>query len=498
MVDPDFIHQDFERRLREIPKQGMGLSVDVYTPDLFELVNRFREQGLQPGYLEVFKATTTALTRVRQVMPDIPLAYHGDGLWITQPDVQASPFFQQDVYEIVTQLNSLQSLWLNHECAMKQIAGYSFGTYVPPLYTPLSAKVVAHNISTVQQAMDRQSRRSDGTAPLFLLEMPPLTYFAAGTMPIPDFFRLVTASVPCGLVLDIGHLWTVYRYTAACRRVSLEQFVGQFLDEFPLERVVEIHIAGLACHESVGEPKGGEGLPEWIDAHAAPIPSILFTMLEQVLSHSNLVSLRAVALEVDTKPIEMIVEEYAEAVRRFSPLVQQAMARETAVTQLMELMPCQVPVQEPLCRSDRRQLRDDYARYAQIISGQVSVTGPEWQDVAAEASGLTRYRTSYVSHEILHWGGDLTGMFPQTCRILADRGICLTEFVSFWFRSPRPLTHSYDFFLLKIERFLEFVTERVPESRVCVEQEGAMLRLAYAQANEVGESVMEMEMERTR
>jgi len=87
-------------------------------------------------------------------------------------------------------------------------------------------------------------------------------------------------------------------------------------------------------------------------------------------------------------------------------------------------------------------------------------------------------------------------MFPQTCRALADRGICLTEFVSFWFRSPRPLTHSYDFFLLKIERFLEFVTERVPESRVCVEQEGDMLRLAYAQANEVGESVMEME--RTR
>ena len=38
MVDLDFIHQDFQRRLREIPAQGMGLSVDVYTPDLFELV----------------------------------------------------------------------------------------------------------------------------------------------------------------------------------------------------------------------------------------------------------------------------------------------------------------------------------------------------------------------------------------------------------------------------------------------------------------------------
>jgi hypothetical protein len=124
------------------------------------------------------------------------------------------------------------------------------------------------------------------------------------------------------------------------------------------------------------------------------------------------------------------------------------------------------------------------------------MTGPEWQDTAAEPAGITRYRTSYVPHEILHWGGDLAEMFPQTCLVLAKRGICLTEFVAFWFRSPRPLTQSYDFFLLKIEWFLEFVTERAPEARVCVEQEGDMLRLAYAQANEVVEPVMEMEQTR--
>ena len=128
MPDSDFVQHDFQRRLRSIPPLGMGLSVDVYSPNLFELVNRLRERGLQPGYLEVFKATMTALTTVRQAVPDIPLAYHGEGLWITQPDVQASPFFQQDVGETVTQLNSIHSLWLNHECAMKQMAGYSFGT----------------------------------------------------------------------------------------------------------------------------------------------------------------------------------------------------------------------------------------------------------------------------------------------------------------------------------------------------------------------------------
>jgi uncharacterized protein (UPF0276 family) len=497
MVDSDFVQQDFQHRLRMVPPQGIGLSVDVYSPDLFELVNRLRERGLELGYLEVFKATTTALTAVRRAVPDMALAYHGEGLWITQPDVQESPFFEKDVDEMVTQLNSIQSFWLNHECATKQMAGYSFGTYVPPLYTRLSAEVVAANIATVQQAMDRHARRADGTVPLFLLEMPPLTYFSAGTISIPHFFRLVTTLVPCGLVLDIGHLWTVYRYTAACRRTSLDRFVREFLDEFPLERVVEIHVAGLACHELVGEPKVGEGLPEWIDAHAAPIPSILFNMLEQVLAHSNLVSLRAVALEVDTKPIAMIVEEYAATVRRFSPLVQQTMSRGAGVEQLIGLRPRSASVEKPMCQSYRQQLRNDYARYAQIISGQAPITGPEWQDVAAEeATGVTRYHTSYVPYEILQWGGDLTEMFPHTCRTLAERGISLTEFVAFWFQSPRPLTHSYDFFLLKIERFLEFVTERVPDVRGCVLEECGMLRQAYAQVNELEEPVMEME--RTR
>ena len=87
-------------------------------------------------------------------------------------------------------------------------------------------------------------------------------------------------------------------------------------------------------------------------------------------------------------------------------------------------------------------------------------------------------------------------MFPQTCRTLAERGICLTEFVTFWFRSPRPLTHSYDFFLLKIERFLEFVTERAPDVRGRVQQECDILRQSYAHANEVVEPVMELERAR--
>ena len=146
-------------------------------------------------------------------------------------------------------------------------------------------------------------------------------------MSVPQYFRLVTELVPCGLVLDIGHLWTVYRYTAARRHLSLEEFIERFLDEFPLERVIEVHIAGLASHEAAVGRRSEDAQPEWIDAHAAPIQSMCWTMLEQVLAHPRLVNLCGVALEVDTKPIEHIVEEFLKASLRYGPMIRRRVAQ---------------------------------------------------------------------------------------------------------------------------------------------------------------------------
>ena len=55
------VEQQFQRRAEAVPKLGLGLSVDVYSPDLFELMSRFEGLAARPAYLEIFRATTTAL-----------------------------------------------------------------------------------------------------------------------------------------------------------------------------------------------------------------------------------------------------------------------------------------------------------------------------------------------------------------------------------------------------------------------------------------------------
>ncbi|MGZ8382822.1 MAG: multinuclear nonheme iron-dependent oxidase [Nitrospira sp.] len=486
----DMMESEFTQRASQITPHGLGLSVDVYSPDVILLAQRLHNEGLQPGYMEIFKATTSALQWVRRRLPALKLTYHGEGLWVTQPEFLQSGSGRQGLAEACAHIAALGSAWLNHECATKHMAGYAFGTYLPPLYTALSASMTAENLVYVQGQLDEQARRYEKPPTLVLLEMPPLTYFACGVLGIPAFFQAVTKQVACGLVLDMGHLWTVYRYTGAWHRQPLTTFVAEFLDAFPMERVIEIHVAGLAEFTRYHVPEvhaGGSSLPYWIDSHGAPIPEVLFDLLTQVLSHPRLTSLKGVALEVDTKPIAEVVTEFRRFVEQFQskvPCSEQIACHDSPQREWREHVPGQAK-RNVLTSDERAVLHRQYQAYVELV------TTPERMPMIAELSllggsldDLNRYRDSYLPHELLHWGGELTDMFPRTCVLLAAANIPLAQFIPFWFDKPRPEQDDYDFFLLKIDRFVEFVAGRCPAAGATVTEEAEELRTAYRAANE--------------
>jgi len=480
---------DFQNRVARIPVHGIGLSVDVYSPDLSSLLADLTRRQVFPMYLEVFHATSRVLATVRD-QTDLPLPYHGEGLWVTQPGAEIDPLFQEEARALASHLALLQSAWSNHECATKHIAGYSFGTYLPPLYTAVSADIVAQNIRLVQAIFDRQVSLPGGSSPLFLLEMPPLTFFVAGTLSIPAYFRRVTDQVACGLVLDVGHLWTVYRYSGAWQTQSLVQFLDDFLREFPVERVVEIHVAGLAVHESlVGKADHLRGedtspLPSWTDAHAAPIPPVLFEMLDKILQCGRLAHLRGVALEVDTKAMDLIADELAAFLERYKHVFEVDASPGTAVDATAPVPAESLCSIEDSSLSKSQALAEAYGKYARVVSGGAEPAGPDWTAPVACCDDLDRYRRTYLPYEILHWGGDIEAMFPETCRELGARRIVLDRFVSFWFRRPHPVTRSYDFFDVKIDQFVEFVSEMASDLAPLAQREAAELRQAYQAANE--------------
>ncbi len=478
----------FEERTASMPCLGLGLSVDLYTPDLEELMTAMLQHKLSASYLEVFKATDEGLLALKQRYPDTRFAYHGEGLWVTQPEWSADPTLYEELQRVARHARTLDAAWVTIECASKQIAGYQFGTYVPPIYTKDGARVTASNVRMVQEFLDERFAGVGSGAPLFLLEVAPLTYFRCGDLPVPDFFRIITDCAPCGLVLDIGHLWTLYRYTGAWRRQSLEDYVRDFLGAFPLERVVELHVAGLAASGSDESDRelGAHHparLPAWIDAHAARIPPALFDLVRQVLAHPRLRHLKGMALEVDTKAIPTILEEFAWFTRVFGEQwpgrADQEKSAESSRATTLEA----AGESETITPHRRRCLAEEYRAYAEAISGRASAesTGPIETD--RWSGEIDRYRDHYLPNEILHWGGDLRDMFPETCRLLDRACVPLEGFVSFWFREPRQLQAPYDFFFLKIERFVEFVGERLQSANETVRKEAAELRAAYRHAN---------------
>lgn len=467
---------EFQRRVEQIPSLGLGLSVDLYNPNLFDLVQALLDRGLAFGYLEIFKASEAGLREVRQRLPGVSYAMHGEGLWLTQPEFLSQPQTEAELEATIAQLKILPCHWITHECASKQMAGYSFGTYLPPLFTSRAAAVAAEGARFVQHRLDRDIETHERQAPLLLLEPPPWTYFGAGDMEVPAFFRLIAEQAPCGLVLDIGHLWTIYRYSGGWRNDTLREYVARFLEEFPMERVVQIHLAGLALHETVSEPTDQ---PLWIDAHGAAIPSLVFEMLTQVLASPRLVNLKALAIEVDTKEIGLIVQEFERFQERFGSWKPAIMNRDSTGHRALPSITLQEMI-SPTPASERALLQAAYRWYAQTAAG-VERTGEESFPLARglDRALLALYQQRYLPHEILHWGGDLRAMFPETCRLLDRAGLPLSQFVSYWFREPRVSDVPYDFFLMKIDRFVRFVQEVLPWGTEVAEQEATDLRVAY-------------------
>jgi uncharacterized protein len=474
--------QHFRERADCIAWQGVGLSVDAYSPNLLELYEGLHRAGLQPEYLEIFKAPVSELARIREALPQMSFAYHGEGLWLIDPAFRSQITGCEQLGRLAAHAQAIGAVWVNVECASKQFGGYSFGTYLPPVFTRGAADVTAENIELCQSLLDHYYEGSGGLLPpLMLIELPPLTYFAFGDMRIAEFFTHLAETAACGFVLDIGHLWTVWRYGERRSFRDLDQFLDAFLQSFPLHRVVEIHLAGIGW-SGISPEFPGE-VPWWVDAHHAPIPDILWRVLERIATHPGLTSLKGIALEVDTKDITLSIDEFHRLYR--------TLAGHNRKSHRDAENPAAMPrardsrSHEALPSGARSQLISIYEEYARVISGRDILESSPMARFAEDTDldGLARYTHQYLPAEILHWGGDLETLFPEIWKGLHDRGIQPGEFVQFWFSQPTRIVESYDFFNIKLRRWAEFVRVVAPELGGEVIKQVTQLLACHAELN---------------
>ena len=194
-----------------------------------------------------------ALTRIRR---DHAVSLHGVCMSIGGPqplDRRHLQRFCSLVERYEPALVSEHLAWSTHEAAF-------FNDLLPLPYTNATVDRVSDHIDEVQEALGRP----------ILLENPS-TYvaFRKSTMSESDFIRELARRTGCGLLLDVNNVFV----SAANHHFS----ALDYLSEFPLERVGEIHLAGHAGQSD------DEGELLLIDSHDGPVADAVWKLFELVV-----------------------------------------------------------------------------------------------------------------------------------------------------------------------------------------------------------------------
>ena len=261
-----------------LPTLGVGVSLSLTAePDPLALAGSsggpdFIEYAGQLDVEEIAPQTK----RIRAA--GVPLLFHPAYINFCG-SFQNSPAWLAETRRHIEQVNSP---WFAQDlayCFWQEGPGYSaqLGGFIPPLLNRQALELAADRIVEVQNAI---------RLPL-AIEPPPFS-FVTGNMPLLSFFGELAERCDCALLLDMGHLvsW----------EIASGQKLQESLSDLPVERVIEIHIAGGRLQQ-YDTPLISTNPAVYVDAHESPILQPSWEMLSLLLP--LLTNLKAVCYECE-------------------------------------------------------------------------------------------------------------------------------------------------------------------------------------------------------
>ncbi|MBN1204461.1 MAG: DUF692 family protein [Myxococcaceae bacterium] len=266
-----------------LPWRGLGLSSNLNAgdqPHPYRLLDE--EPGLfdfveysAPLSFEEMKEHATLFPEMHRRLPQVPVLFHPVHLNLYGPELEPP----EALAELDAHARTVGSRWVGNDVGWWHAGAQAFPGYLyisPPLTNEGLQDCAAH-------ALHAQSMLS---VPLALEN--PAVLARRGDMHVLEFMARLQARTGLPLLIDLGHLLSY--------QLSAELPLEAGLDGFPLDRVIEIHIAG-----GVVTRRGSRRF--YVDDHTQPVREELFGLLDQVLPRCT--SLRAVTFEGDGHPPEV-------------------------------------------------------------------------------------------------------------------------------------------------------------------------------------------------
>ena len=143
----------------------------------------------------------------------------------------SEPLDERSIQRARALAEQYRSPWVaeHFQCLHTEDGRYNLNYVFPPLYTEEFLERFVRNATALQARLDQ---------PLVMENIPGFFDVQASQMPEPVWLRRFFAVSGVGFLLDLPHVWLEAHY----RGLDPEQWLAQF----PLEHVVELHIAGVA------------------------------------------------------------------------------------------------------------------------------------------------------------------------------------------------------------------------------------------------------------
>ncbi|MFE2355013.1 DUF692 domain-containing protein [Streptomyces parvulus] len=241
--------------LKSLPELGVGLG---YRDELHDDIVTCRDEI---DWLEIvtdrylLDPKQEVLRRLRE---DFVLVAHGLDMSIGSD----APLDLDYLEGVAAVADSVGAPWVSDHLCFTREHGVELHTLAPVFRTPERARTIAARAQAVQDRLARP----------FLLEN--ITYYLdpPGAMSEPEFISAIMERCDCGLLLDLNNV--------AVNSANHGFDPYAYVDALPLDRVVQVHLAGAA-------PVAHDGMPV-IDGHDWAVTDQVFNLLEYVASRHQL------------------------------------------------------------------------------------------------------------------------------------------------------------------------------------------------------------------
>ena len=155
-------------------------------------------------------------------------------------------------------VNRIDPPWWSEHVAFTHSGGVEIGHLTPLPFTREALDALCANIDEVRRRIE---------SPLILENISYILAWPGAEMDEAEFLTELTYRTECGLLLDVTNLYT--------NAVNHGFDPADFLNRLPLERVVQLHVAGGHWHEGL-----------LIDSHSRPIPPEVWALTEEVVARA--------------------------------------------------------------------------------------------------------------------------------------------------------------------------------------------------------------------